>query len=99
MFTAPEGYAFVSTDLSAIEARVLAHYLNKKYDDTSMTDIFVAGVDMHQANADNWGVSRADAKTGLYAILYSAGATTVGKGDKDKGTEKNLGFPSPKEHL
>ncbi len=34
--------------------------------------------DWHSANAELWGCSRNDAKTHLYALLYSAGATKLG---------------------
>lgn len=54
---------------SNIEARVLAHYLADKFEDDRMAQAFIEGADLHQRNADAWGVSRSDAKTLLYACV------------------------------
>jgi len=86
LFTSPgDGWKMVGCDLSNIEGRVLAHYLSLVCNENRMTDTFAAGVDFHQANADAWGLPRQQAKTGLYALLYGAGAASVGKGDAVKG--------------
>lgn len=85
LIVAPEGYVIVGIDLSNIEGRVLAEYLARIVGDFSMVEIFAAGTDFHQSNADNWGVSRSDAKTLLYAVIYGAGPEKVGKGDKERG--------------
>lgn len=82
---APEGHVIVGIDLSNIEGRLLGEYLARIVGDFSMVEIFEAGIDFHQANADNWGVSRPDAKTLLYAVVYGAGPEKVGHGDKERG--------------
>lgn len=82
---APAQHKIVGVDLAAIEARVLAHYLFYCLGDRQLTDAIVAGLDIHTFNADILGVSRPEAKTFLYAYLYGAGATKLGKGDKAKG--------------
>lgn len=85
LVVAPEGYVIVGIDLSNIEGRVLAEYLMRIVGDDSMVEIFRAGTDFHQSNADSWGVSRNDAKTLLYAVIYGAGPEKVGRGDKKRG--------------
>ena len=88
LFVSPgAGWKMVGCDLSNIEGRVLAHYLSvtKQCNEHRMSATFAAGVDFHQANADAWGLSRKEAKTGLYALLYGAGAAKVGGGNAAKG--------------
>lgn len=78
-----EGNVLVGTDLSGIELRCFAHYLN----DPEYTEEVVNG-DVHTRNQHAFGVDSRDlAKTILYATLYGASAGKVGriigKGDKD----------------
>jgi DNA polymerase I-like protein with 3'-5' exonuclease and polymerase domains len=87
MVVAPPGDVLVDIDLSNIEGRVLAEYLSRIQGDHKMTQIFRDGVDFHQANADAWKVTRSQAKTLLYAVLYGAGPEKVGGGDKEYGKE------------
>jgi len=77
------GNVLVGTDLSGIELRCFAHYLN----DTDYTNEVVNG-DVHTRNQHAFGVDSRDlAKTILYATLYGASAGKVGriigKGEKD----------------
>ena len=77
------GNVLVGTDLSGIELRCFAHYLN----DDDYTNEVVNG-DVHTRNQHAFGVDSRDlAKTILYATLYGASAGKVGriigKGDKD----------------
>ncbi len=71
-----DDWVIIGGDLSNIEARLFAYYLDK-YGNHSIAQAFIDGADMHQVNADNWGVSRKLAKTILYASLYGGGANTV----------------------
>lgn len=78
-----EGNVLVGTDLSGIELRCFAHYLN----DSDYTNEVVNG-DVHTRNQHAFGVDSRDlAKTILYATLYGASAGKVGriigKGEKD----------------
>ena len=77
LFTAPEGKVLCGIDASSIEARMLAHFLYK-YDGGEFTGELLEG-DIHQVNADNLGISRAEAKTFLYAYLYGCGNTLLGE--------------------
>ena len=64
----------VGTDASGIELRMLAHYINRP----EFTEQVVEG-DPHQYNADLAGVTRSEAKTLIYAILYGAGDAKIGR--------------------
>lgn len=64
----------VGTDASGLELRMLAHYLNRP----EFTEQVVEG-DPHQYNADLAGVSRPEAKTLIYAILYGAGGPKIAR--------------------
>lgn len=78
-----DGNVLVGTDLSGIELRCFAHYLN----DPDYTNEVVNG-DVHTRNQHAFGVDSRDlAKTILYATLYGASAGKVGriigKGEND----------------
>lgn len=73
LFTVDEGNVLVGSDLSGIELRCLAHYMQ----DDEWTHELLNG-DVHQKNADNAGISRDNAKTLIYATLYGAGPAKVG---------------------
>ena len=66
----------VGGDLSAVELRVLSHYL-ARYDGGRYADIVLNG-DIHQVNADKIGISRRAVKTVTYAFLYGAGDAKIG---------------------
>ena len=69
-----EGNVLVGTDLSGIELRCFAHYLN----DTDYSNEVVNG-DVHTRNQNAFGVATRDlAKTVLYATLYGASPGKVG---------------------
>lgn len=69
-----EGNVLVGTDLSGIELRCFAHYLN----DTEYSNEVVNG-DVHTRNQNAFGVATRDlAKTVLYATLYGASPSKVG---------------------
>jgi DNA polymerase I-like protein with 3'-5' exonuclease and polymerase domains len=68
-------YRLVGVDASGLELRCLAHYMN----DPEYTNIVLTG-DVHTANQQAAGLQTRDqAKTFIYAFLYGAGATKIGK--------------------
>lgn len=74
LFTVPEGKVLVGADLSGLELRCLAHYMN----DEEYTNEILHG-DIHTANQLAAGLqSRNQAKTFIYAFLYGAGDEKVG---------------------
>lgn len=71
---ARDGRVLVGTDASGLELRMLAHYLNRP----EFTVQVIEG-DPHQYNADLAGVTRPEAKTLIYAILYGAGGPKIAR--------------------
>ena len=84
LFYAGSGRKQVGCDLSGIEARMLAHYMN----DPEYTDEILNG-DIHTKNQNAAGLpTRDDAKTFFYGFLYGAGDAKVGllvHGDASEG--------------
>jgi DNA polymerase-1 len=68
LWTVDDGSVLVGTDLSGIELRCLAHYMNDK----AWTEELLNG-DIHQKNAKAAGIDRPTAKTMVYALLYGCG--------------------------
>lgn len=84
LFTASKGNVLVGADLEGIEARCLAHYLYP-YDGGYLSTIIETGnkklgTDIHSLNAKACDITRDQAKTALYAIMYGAGSLKVGLG-------------------
>jgi len=74
LFTVPEDKVLVGADLSGLELRCLAHYMN----DDGYTNEILSG-DIHTANQMSAGLdSRDKAKTFIYAFLYGAGDKKIG---------------------
>lgn len=74
-WTVETGNVLVGIDLSGIELRCFAHYLN----DPEYTNEVVNG-DVHTKNQKAFGVAtRSEAKTVLYASLYGASASKIGR--------------------
>jgi DNA polymerase I-like protein with 3'-5' exonuclease and polymerase domains len=74
-WTVEKGYKLVGIDASGLELRMLAHYMN----DEAYTTEVVSG-DIHTANQKAAGLQeRNQAKTFIYAFLYGAGSTKIGK--------------------
>lgn len=74
-WTVESGNVLVGIDLSGIELRCFAHYLN----DQEYIDETVNG-DVHTRNQQAFGVETRDlAKTVLYATLYGASPAKIGK--------------------
>lgn len=42
--------------------------------DDRLAQVFIDGIDLHQTNADSWGITRFLAKTVLYLLMYGGGA-------------------------
>jgi DNA polymerase I-like protein with 3'-5' exonuclease and polymerase domains len=75
LWTVEKGYKLVGIDASGLELRMLAHYMN----DDAYTNEVVSG-DIHTANQKAAGLeTRNQAKTFIYAFLYGAGASKIGK--------------------
>lgn len=74
LWRARPGRVLVGTDASGLELRMLAHYLNRP----AFTDSVVGG-DPHQFNADAVGITRPQAKTLIYAVMYGAAAPKIAK--------------------
>ena len=70
-------WSLVGSDMSGIELRLLAHFTSF-FDGGEYARIVLEG-DVHQSNADAWGVSRDTAKTGIYATIYGAGDAKLGR--------------------
>ena len=90
LFTVPEGYKLVGADAASLELRMFAHYLkDEEYAKTITEGSQEHGDDVHTKNQKAIGVAtRAQAKTFLYAFLYGAGASKIGKitgGDAKEG--------------
>lgn len=74
LFTVEDGNVLVGSDLSGIELRCLAHYMQ----DEEYTDHLLNG-DIHTKNQEAAGLETRDqAKTFIYATLYGAGAAKIG---------------------
>lgn len=76
LFRAGEGSLMVGCDAAQLELRILAHYL-ADYDEGEYVRV-VTESDAHQANADAFGVSRDDAKTAIFALVYGCGDAKFG---------------------
>ena len=71
----PDTHTLVGTDASSLELRCLAHYM----DDPKFTKEVLTG-DVHTANMKAAGLTNRDqAKTFIYAFLYGAGPSKIGK--------------------
>lgn len=82
LFLASAGYVMVGSDLSSIEARMLAHFL-APYDGGNYVEQVLHG-DIHQLNVDafqeyaQYTVTRGDSKNIYYAWCYGAGNQKLG---------------------
>lgn len=94
LFAATPGLVMVGGDLSAIELRMLAHYLYP-YDSGRYADILLNG-DIHQVTADRINISRRQCKTVQYAYLYGAGDEKLGS-SFDSGLSKDEAKKKGKE--
>lgn len=79
-WTVPEGKLLVGADASALELRMLAHYMrDQEYVKTVTEGSQELGTDVHTKNQRAAGLTtRAQAKTFIYALLYGAGPAKIG---------------------
>ena len=91
LWTVEKGMKLVGIDASGLELRMLAHYMK----DEAYTNEVVSG-DVHTANQKAAGLeTRNQAKTFIYAFLYGAGDSKIGKiigGGAKEGEELKLRF-------
>ena len=81
LFIVPKGYSMVGVDASGLELRMLAHYMQ---DDDYVVTVCEGKqedkTDVHSVNQRAAGLAtRAQAKTFIYAYLYSAGDEKIGQ--------------------
>ncbi len=93
LFIARPGKVLVGVDLSGLELRCLAHYMN----DSDYTNTILTG-DIHTKNQESAGLgTRGEAKTFIYAYLYGGGDDLIGKivgGGKAEGRKIKEAFLS-----
>lgn len=77
LFICRDGYKLIGCDASQLEARIESHY-TVPYDDGKYSK-YLLEMDVHQFNADMWGVSRNDAKPAFYAMAYGCGGAKIAK--------------------
>lgn len=78
LFTVPEGYVLLGSDLSGIELRILAHYLS--FTDGGDYARQILKGDIHTFNQKKAGLETRDqAKTYIYALCYGAGDKKMGE--------------------
>ena len=69
LFRADTGLVLVGVDASALEARIQGHYVYPFKGGKELAELLIHG-DIHQSNADLWGVSRKEAKSPYYCLMY-----------------------------
>jgi len=94
LFTVPEGWTLVGSDMAGLELRVLSHFL-AKYDGGKYADLVLHG-DIHTHNQKAAGLPDRDtSKRWVYATLYGAGPDLLGEicgGDRKDGLRSKRMF-------
>jgi hypothetical protein len=67
---ARDGYTFISADFDRIELTILSKVLEPW--DSGLRDTLNANEDVHQYNADKWGLDRLTAKRLIFSLVYGA---------------------------
>lgn len=80
LFVPEDGHVLISSDFSQVELRVVAALSQEQ----SMIDTILGGGDLHQLTADLLGVSRQEAKTINFLIVYGGGSKPLAEGLKFK---------------
>lgn len=76
LFGVPHGYSLVGSDLSGLELRCLAHFMQ---DGGAYAKEILEG-DIHTSNMKSMGLSeRSAAKTAIYCLIYGGGDTRLGE--------------------
>lgn len=75
LFLPEPGHVLMSCDFAQIELRVVAALAGEQ----AMIDTILAGGDLHQLTADLLGVTRQEAKTINFLIVYGGGGTVLAK--------------------
>jgi DNA polymerase-1 len=75
LFIPEDGHVLMSCDFAQIELRVVAALAGEQ----SMIDTILAGGDLHQLTADLLGVTRQEAKTINFLIVYGGGGSVLAK--------------------
>lgn len=87
-FSSPDNKVIVGCDLSGIELRCLAHYINN----SEFTNELLNG-DIHERNRVACKLdTRAQAKTAVYCALYGGGDQKLGEGDAKRGKQIRKGL-------
>lgn len=76
-FNAPPGYIIAIADLDRIELVVLAWFLESILGSSTMANAIRRGDDLHQINADAWGLKRKIAKVVIFLLIYGGGANKL----------------------
>lgn len=74
-FVPRPGYCFVMIDYDQMEYRMMLNYARE----TKVIEKVLAGMDVHQATADQMNVSRTKAKTLNFMLLYGGGVEKLAK--------------------
>lgn len=75
MIVAPQGYTLIEADLSQAELRMAAHHTQ----DPFLLQAYQEDLDIHQMVGDEVGLTRQDAKTFNFAMIYGAGVPGIMK--------------------
>jgi len=75
LFVPEPGHVLMSCDFAQIELRVVAALAGEQ----AMIDTILAGGDLHQLTADLLGVTRQEAKTINFLIVYGGGGTVLAR--------------------
>ena len=73
------GKVLVGWDASGLEDRIEAHFTSQFDGGAYATKILDPSYDAHQENADAWGITRQQAKSGTYALAYNCMPPTLAK--------------------
>lgn len=77
-FIPPPDHCFFLPDYQQMEYRLLLDYCGKLVPDgTDIIDMIMSGVDVHQATADKLGVTRYNAKTINFMLIYGGGVAKL----------------------
>jgi DNA polymerase I-like protein with 3'-5' exonuclease and polymerase domains len=75
---APDGYDLWVVDLDSAELRILAYYLAEFVGEHRMKDAILNGDDLHQVNADAWGLESRQIAKKIFSVIYGGQAEAVG---------------------